>query len=776
MSEQEILTLPLVAMRDVVVYPQMNVNFEIGRAESVAAVRRASEGDGLFVTVLQKDPETEHPEAEELYTVATVLKLSKMSPLPGGHIRVLAEGVSRVELKNVEKRDGMLWASVSKVAETCADDVKAEAYRRAILDGYFKWMEAAKKMIPEEAASQLRAIQNPGQVADFIIAQLPFSPTERQRILETIDVEARLDRVKTMTDMALEITEIETKLDGEARKHMSEDQRKYFLRSKMHSIREELGEEDADEEIDEYREKLEKAGLPQEIFEKAAKEVSRLDAMGPGIAEANVIRTYLDWILDLPWSEETEDNLDLHRAKKMLDEDHFGLEKVKDRILEYLAVKILAPNAKGNILCFVGPPGVGKTSLAKSIARAMGRKFARISLGGITDEAEIRGHRRTYVGAMPGRFISAMAQAKSMNPVILLDEIDKVGADFRGDPASALLEALDPEQNKTFTDNYMDMPFDLSQVFFICTANTTQSIPDPLMDRMEIISLPGYTEEEKLEIARQYLVPREREKNGLSGDVLRFPKGLLQILIRNYTREAGVRELERTIGTLCRKTAKQVVMREEGVPALSTKTVEAYLGPYKFIRSADLHESAVGRVNGLAWTAVGGEVLDVEAVALKGSGKLELTGQLGDVMKESAQAAYTYIRSRAETLGLSDHFYEKEDIHIHLPEGAIPKDGPSAGITMATAMASAFTGRKVRSDYAMTGEINLSGEVLPIGGLKEKSLAAAQLGIENILIPEKNVRDLEEIPKSVRDTVHFIPVKHMDDVLSRVLEDGNGRN
>ncbi len=776
MEEQEILMLPLVAMRDVVVYPQMNVNFEIGRAESVAAVRRASDGDGFFVSVLQKDPETEHPGAEELYTVGTVLKLSKLSPLPGGHIRVLAEGVSRAEIRSVEKREGMLWASVSKVAETCGDGVQAEAYRRAILNQYFKWMESAKKMIPEEAAAQLRAIEDAGQVADFVAAQLPFSPTERQRILEMFDIPKRLDRVKTLTDMAVEITEIETKLDGEARKHMSEEQRKYFLRSKMHSIREELGEDDAEEEIEEYREKLEKAGLPQEIFEKAAKEVSRLDAMGPGIAEANVIRTYLDWILDLPWNEETEDNLDLHRAKKMLDEDHFGLEKVKDRILEYLAVKILAPNAKGNILCFVGPPGVGKTSLAKSIARAMGRQFVRISLGGITDEAEIRGHRRTYVGAMPGRFISAMAQAKSMNPVILLDEIDKVGADFRGDPASALLEALDPEQNKTFTDNYMDMPFDLSQVFFICTANTAQTIPAPLMDRMELISLSGYTEEEKLEIARRYLVPREREKNGLTGDVLRFPKALLQILIRNYTREAGVRELERTIGKLCRKTARQVVMREEGVPALSAKTVEAYLGSYKYIRSADLHKSAVGRVNGLAWTAVGGEVLDVEAVALKGSGKLELTGQLGDVMKESAQAAYTYIRSRAETLGLSDHFYEKEDIHIHLPEGAIPKDGPSAGITMATAMASAFTGRKVRSDYAMTGEINLSGEVLPIGGLKEKSLAAAQLGIENILIPVKNVRDLEEIPKSVRDTVHFIPVKHMDDVLAQVLEDGDGRN
>ncbi len=771
MAEKEILTLPLVVMRDVVIYPQMNVNFEVGRAESVAAIRKASEGDGIFATVLQNDPETEHPTPEDLHSIGTVVKISKLSPMPGGHMRVLAEGLSRVEIRSAKRQDGIFYATVFKVAEICGDRVKAEAYRRAILDQYFKWMEAAKKTLPEGAATQLREIEDPGQVADFIVAQLPFSPERRQSILEMLDVQDRLEQVKQLTDTALEITEIETKLNGDARNYMSEEQRKYFLRSKIHSIREELGEEDADEEIDEYREKLEKAGLPQEIYEKTAKEISRLDSMAPGIAEANVIRTYLDWIFDLPWNEETADNLDLHRAKKMLDEDHFGLEKVKDRILEYLAVKILAPNAKGNILCFVGPPGVGKTSLAKSIARAMGRKFARISLGGITDEAEIRGHRRTYVGAMPGRFISAMSQAKSMNPVILLDEIDKVGADFRGDPASALLEALDPEQNKAFTDNYMDMPFDLSQVFFICTANTTQTIPEPLLDRMEMISLPGYTEEEKLEIARQYLVPREREKNGLSGDVLRFPKGLLQILVRNYTREAGVRELERIIGSLCRKTAKQVVMREEGVPPLSAKTVEAYLGPYKFIRSADLHESAVGRVNGLAWTAVGGEVLDVEAVALKGSGKLELTGQLGDVMKESAQAAYTYIRSRAENLGLSDHFYEKEDIHIHLPEGAIPKDGPSAGITMATAMASAFTGRKVRSDYAMTGEINLSGEVLPIGGLKEKSLAAAQLGIENILIPEKNVRDLEEIPKTVRDTVHFIPVKHMDDVLAQVLED-----
>ena len=771
MSE-EIMVLPLVALRDVVVYPHVTVNLDMGRKESVAAVEKATAGNRYLVTVLQKDEDKEDPTPADLYDVGTVVKVKQVLHLPNNVLRILAEGISRVRCHSVEYRDGMMVATVSDVKETHGDPKTAEAYRQAILNEYFQFLQVSRKNMPEELAEQLRNVREPGQVADFIGAQLPYPPAWRQSVLETADVQKRLEAVKAQTDTSLEIAEMVEKLTTGAKKRMNDEQRKYFLRKRIEEIRDELGESESseDDESDAYREKAVKMPLSAEAREKAEKEISRLASMPFGSAEAAIARTYLDWIFDMPWGTETKDTLDLRSAKKMLDEDHFGLDKVKERILEYLAVKILAPNAKGSILCFVGPPGVGKTSLAKSIARAMGRNFARISLGGVTDEAEIRGHRRTYLGALPGRIITAMAEAKSMNPLILLDEIDKVGSDFRGDPASALLEALDPEQNKTFKDHYLDMEFDLSHVVFLCTANTTQSIPPALLDRMELISLSGYTEEEKLEIAKRYLVPKQRAECGLSAGEIRFPKSLLEILIRHYTREAGVRELERMIGNLCRKTAKHVILMDEE-PALSAKTVETYLGPYKYIRSSELHPSTVGRVNGLAWTQVGGEVLDVEAVALKGHGKLELTGQLGDVMKESAQAAFTYIRSRAGELGLADNFYETSDMHIHLPEGAIPKDGPSAGITMATAMASAFTGRKVRSDYAMTGEINLTGDVLPIGGLKEKSLAAAQLGIENILIPERNVRDLEEIPETVKKSVHFIPVKHMDEVLAKVLED-----
>ena len=487
------------------------------------------------------------------------------------------------------------------------------------------------------------------------------------------------------------------------------------------------------------------------------------------MAETAIIRNYLDWIFDIPWKNESKDNLDLVRAKLLLDEDHYGLEKIKERILEYLAVRILAPEAKGPILCFVGPPGVGKTSLAHSIARSLGRKFARISLGGVHDEAEIRGHRRTYIGAMPGRFIEAMEQAKTVNPLLLLDEIDKVSSDFRGDPASALLEALDPEQNKSFHDNFIDIPYDLSKVFFIATANTLSTIPSALLDRMEVISLSGYTENEKMEIAKKYLVPRQRTQNGLTAKQIRFTDALLRKIIRFYTREAGVRELERTIGTLCRKVGKKIVMKDDTMPSLSAKTLDTYLGPVKFMPMAEEHPAAVGRVNGLAWTQAGGEVLDTEAIAIAGKGRLTLTGRLGDVMKESASTAYTYVKSRAEDLQLKNDFWEKLDLHIHFPEGAVPKDGPSAGVTIVTAIASAVTGRKVRSDTAMTGEINLLGEVLPIGGVKEKVLAADQLGIKQVLLPEKNKKDVEEIPEDVRDRMHIVFVKHADEVLKHAL-------
>lgn len=774
-TKTEQLRLPLVSLRDVVVYPHMTVNLDIGRAESVAAVRKAADNDRYLAMIMQKDPAVETPKAEDLYKIGTVVKIKQMLQLPGGIIRVLAEGISRVEALSVEKEKGSLYATVQDVREDKGDHVETEAYRRVILRSFFQWLSAVKQNLPDELMEQLKGTEDPGETADFIASQLMISAQNRQEVLELSDVTARMKRVKDLVDTEVEIGNLETKLNQDVRSRMEKEQHDYYLRQKIKTIHDQLGDRmTSEEEAGEYRDKLAKVDLPEEIREKVEKEIGRLESMPPMMAESTVIRNYLDWIFDLPWGKETKDNLNLQKAQKMLDEDHYGLEKIKERILEYLAVRILAPEAKGNILCFVGPPGVGKTSLAQSIARAMGRHYARIALGGIHDEAEIRGHRRTYIGAMPGRFIEAMAQAKTMNPLILLDEIDKVGSDFRGDPASALLEALDPEQNKTFTDHYMDMPFDLSEVFFIATANTTSTIPAALMDRMEVITLSGYTEEEKVEIAKRYLVPRQRERNGLTGEDIKFPVPLIRKLIRSYTREAGVRELERTIASLCRKVGKKIVMNDQKMPALTAKTVETYLGPVKFLPLSEVHPSEIGRVNGLAWTSVGGEVLDTEAVVLKGHGKLLLTGQLGDVMKESAEAAYTYIRSRADQLGLPDDFYEKLDIHIHLPEGAIPKDGPSAGITMATAMASAFTRRKVRSDTAMTGEITLNGDVLPIGGLKEKVLAAAQLGITQVLLPEQNKKDLDEVPESVRDKIHFVCVKNMDQVLDHALVKDNG--
>ena len=771
----EPLRLPVVALRDIVVYPHMTVNLDIGRKESIAAVRRAASSDRYLAMVMQKDPQVETPGADDLYTVGTVVKIKQMLQLPGGVLRILAEGISRIRIKELEKKEGALSAVIEDIQETAGSRVEMEAYRRVILKGFFQWLNETKQNLPDELMEQLKAIDDAGQAADFITAQLLVTPSERQKVLELASVTDRLRQVKALVDTEVEIGALEMKLNEDVRRRMEKEQHDYYLRQKIKTIHDQLGDrQTAEEEAAEYREKLEKSAIPSDLREKVEKEIDRLETMPPMMAESAVIRNYLDWIFDMPWGVETKDNLNLQKAQRMLDEDHYGLTKVKERILEYLAVRILAPNAKGTILCFVGPPGVGKTSLARSIARAMGRKFCRIALGGIHDEAEIRGHRRTYIGAMPGRFIEAVSQAKSMNPVMLLDEIDKVGSDFRGDPAAALLEALDPEQNKTFTDNYLDMPFDFSHIFFIATANTTATIPAALLDRMEVISLSGYTEEEKMEIARRYLVPRQRERNGLTGEDIRFPAPLLRKLIRSYTREAGVRELERTVGALCRKVGKKIVMKDEKLPPLTAKTVEDYLGPVKFLPMAEMHPPTVGRVNGLAWTMAGGEVLDTEAVALKGHGKLILTGQLGDVMKESAEAAYTYIRSRAESLGLADDFYEKMDIHIHLPEGAIPKDGPSAGITMATAMASAFTKRKVRSDTAMTGEITLSGDVLPIGGVKEKVLAADQFGITQVLLPAQNKRDLDELPESVRDKLHFVYVKHMDQVLEHALVKDNG--
>lgn len=770
-GDAAVLTLPVVALRDIIVFPHMTVNLDIGRKESIEAVRAAGRSDRYLAMIMQRDGKVEVPQEEDLYSFGTVVKVKQMLQLPGGLIRIQAEGISRVRVHSVERKENCLVSQLEDVSEIePSDALRGEAYRRALLKSFFEWIHNAQQNLSDEQMEQLKASDTPGYTADFISTQMPISPARRQAVLEENDVMERLVLIRRFLDEEIQIGRLEAEINGEVRSRMEKEQRDYYLRQKIKSIHDRLGDEiSQDAEAEEYRQKLGKSGIPDEYKKKLEKEIAHLATMPPMMAETTVARNYLEWIFSLPWKEESKDLLDLKKAAKLLDEDHYGLAKIKERILEYLAVRILAPEAKAPIICFVGPPGVGKTSFARSIARALDKKFARISLGGIHDEAEIRGHRRTYIGSMPGRFIEAIAHAKTKNPLLLLDEIDKVGSDFRGDPASALLEALDPEQNKAFHDNYIDIPFDLSKVFFVATANTVSTIPAALLDRMELIELSGYTEEEKVQIAKKYLIPRQRERNGLKTADLHFTDALLRKIIRSYTREAGVRELERTIGALCRKVGKKIVLADKTISPLSARTLEEYLGPVKFLPLAEEHESQVGRVNGLAWTAAGGEVLDTEAITIKGKGNLILTGQLGDVMKESAETAYTYIRSRAKELGLVENFYETLDTHIHLPEGAVPKDGPSAGITMATAMASAYTGRKVRGDTAMTGEITLTGEVLPIGGVKEKVLAASQFGIRQILLPEKNKRDMEEIPQSVRKKLEFIYVKNVDDVLAHAL-------
>lgn len=770
-GDAAVLTLPVVALRDIIVFPHMTVNLDIGRKESIEAVRAAGRSDRYLAMIMQRDGKVEVPQEEDLYSFGTVVKVKQMLQLPGGLIRIQAEGISRIRVHSVLRKENCLVSQVEDVPEIeLSDALRGEAYRRALLKSFFEWIHNAQQNLSDEQMEQLKASNTPGYTADFISTQMPISPARRQAVLEENDVMERLVLIRRFLDEEIQIGRLEAEINGEVRSRMEKEQRDYYLRQKIKSIHDRLGDEiSQDAEAEEYRQKLGKSGIPDEYKKKLEKEIAHLATMPPMMAETTVARNYLEWIFSLPWKEESKDLLDLKKAAKLLDEDHYGLAKIKERILEYLAVRILAPEAKAPIICFVGPPGVGKTSFARSIARALDKKFARISLGGIHDEAEIRGHRRTYIGSMPGRFIEAIAHAKTKNPLLLLDEIDKVGSDFRGDPASALLEALDPEQNKAFHDNYIDIPFDLSKVFFVATANTVSTIPAALLDRMELIELSGYTEEEKVQIAKKYLIPRQRERNGLKTADLHFTDALLRKIIRSYTREAGVRELERTIAALCRKVGKKIVLADKTIPPLSARTLEEYLGPVKFLPLAEEHESQVGRVNGLAWTAAGGEVLDTEAITIKGKGNLILTGQLGDVMKESAETAYTYIRSRAKELGLVENFYETLDTHIHLPEGAVPKDGPSAGITMATAMASAYTGRKVRGDTAMTGEITLTGEVLPIGGVKEKVLAASQFGIRQILLPEKNKRDMEEIPQSVRKKLEFIYVKNVDDVLAHAL-------
>lgn len=767
--------MPLLALRGIIVFPGMTVNLDVGRDKSINAVNAAMQLDKKILLVTQRDAETADPKREELYNYGVVAEIKQLLKLPSGAIRILIQGLERAELTSLIDapfKDTYLEGFAMPVASIEPEEnSETEAMRRVLLQSFEKWLVTGKK-VTTEVMLNFKNITTAGEIADIIAGYLTISIDEKEELLELADVKERMHKLHTFLCKELEIAELEKNITQEVRKQIEKNQREYYLREQIKVINKELGEGDERQaEVDEYKKQMEGRDLPPEVADKINKELDRLYKMPPMMAESGVIRNYVETLLALPWGIYGKDNFDLKHAEKVLNKDHYGLEKVKERILEYLAVRALTKSGKGPILCLVGPPGVGKTSLAQSVARAIDRKFTRMSLGGVHDEAEIRGHRRTYIGAMPGRIIHGMQTCGVMNPVFLLDEVDKMSSDFRGDPASALLEVLDPEQNNTFSDHYVEIPFDLSQVFWIVTANTVETIPPALLDRMEVVQLSSYTEDEKVKIAELHLLPKERQNNGLTAKTLSITEDALRMIIRGYTREAGVRNLERKIAAVCRKTALRIVNGEAKSAKVTAKNLHKYLGKVIYLEDDVSLEAAAGICTGLAWTRVGGELLKVEVVACKGKGHLALTGQLGDVMKESAQAGYTYIRSRADELGLDKDFYETTDIHIHLPEGAIPKDGPSAGITMATAMISALTGRKVKKNLAMTGEITLSGRVLPVGGIKEKFLAAHRYGVKTIIMPAKNEQDLEELPANVRSKMHFIPVKHMDEVLKIALED-----
>lgn len=767
--------MPLLALRGIIVFPGMTVNLDVGRDKSINAVNAAMQLDKKILLVTQRDAETADPKREELYNYGVVAEIKQLLKLPSGAIRILIQGLERAELTSLIDapfKDTYLEGFAMPVASIEPEEnSETEAMRRVLLQSFEKWLVTGKK-VTTEVMLNFKNITTAGEIADIIAGYLTISIDEKEELLELADVKERMHKLHTFLCKELEIAELEKNITQEVRKQIEKNQREYYLREQIKVINKELGEGDERQaEVDEYKKQMEGRDLPSEVADKINKELDRLYKMPPMMAESGVIRNYVETLLALPWGIYGKDNFDLKHAEKVLNKDHYGLEKVKERILEYLAVRALTKSGKGPILCLVGPPGVGKTSLAQSVARAIDRKFTRMSLGGVHDEAEIRGHRRTYIGAMPGRIIHGMQTCGVMNPVFLLDEVDKMSSDFRGDPASALLEVLDPEQNNTFSDHYVEIPFDLSQVFWIVTANTVETIPPALLDRMEVVQLSSYTEDEKVKIAELHLLPKERQNNGLTAKTLSITEDALRMIIRSYTREAGVRNLERKIAAVCRKTALRIVNGEAKSAKVTAKNLHKYLGKVIYLEDDVSLEAAAGICTGLAWTRVGGELLKVEVVACKGKGHLALTGQLGDVMKESAQAGYTYIRSRADELGLAKDFYETTDIHIHLPEGAIPKDGPSAGITMATAMISALTGRKVKKNLAMTGEITLSGRVLPVGGIKEKFLAAHRYGVKTIIMPAKNEQDLEELPANVRAKMHFIPVKHMDEVLKIALED-----
>jgi ATP-dependent Lon protease len=760
--------LPLLPVRDIVIFPYMTLPLFVGREASIAAVDEALGRDRYIFLATQKDPSLEEPKPEDLYRTGTVAMIMRMLKLPDGRLKILIQGVVKGRIVGFIEGKPTVRVQIERVVEgpTREGSLEVEALKRAAPEKIL-----SLKNMPVEILMVTENINNPGILADLVASNLRLKLEEAQGVLEEADPVARLKMVNNLLSRELQLAEMQAKIQNQAKEEMSKSQREYFLREQMKAIKQELGDIDGkSEEMEELREKIKKAGMTEEVEKEAEKQLRRLEGMHPDSAESSVVRTYLDWMVELPWKKETKDNIHIAKAKKILDEDHHDLDKVKERILEYLAVRKLKEKTKGPILCFVGPPGVGKTSLGKSIARAMGRKFIRISLGGIRDEAEIRGHRRTYVGALPGRIIQGMKQAGTRNPIFMLDEIDKVGADFRGDPSAALLEVLDPEQNFSFSDNYLNVPFDLSKVMFITTANIIDPIPPALKDRMEVIQISGYTDIDKLAIAKQFLFPRQRDENGITEKQIKATdKGILAI-IHQYTREAGLRNLEREISTICRKVARRIAEGEAGPFTVTHRNLSKFLGVPKYLPETEGEKDEIGVATGLAWTPTGGDILFVEVSLVKGNGTVTITGSLGDVMKESARAAITYTRSRAALLGLSKSFHSQYDIHIHVPAGAIPKDGPSAGITIATALISSLTGIPVRRDVAMTGEITLRGRVLPIGGLKEKALAALRAGIDDVIVPEQNRKDLEDIPPREAKRFNFILVGNMDDVVSKALK------
>lgn len=767
--------IPVLCLRGMVVFPNMVVPLLVGREKSIAALEDAMLEDRQILLVAQKSEEIEEPTSEDVFNVGTVAEIKQLVKLPDGTLKIIVEGLERAQILEFTQEEPYYRVSYETILDKEPQGTEVDALMRAVLTKFEDYIKVSRR-IPPEVLTTLINVEEAGKLADLIASHMTLKLKNQQSLLEALDSQERLERLYDILEEEVEILEVEKKIHGRVRKQVEKTQKEYYLKEQLRAIKEELGAKDEGAEVDEYREKLEQADLPEEVLEKAMKEVDRLEYVPANAAESGVIRTYLDTILELPWNNATDDELDLNHSEEILDEDHYGLKDMKERVLEYLAVRKLSDKLKSPILCLVGAPGVGKTSLGRSIARAVNREFVRLSLGGVRDEAEIRGHRRTYIGARPGRIINAMREAGTKNPVFLLDEIDKMSSDFRGDPAAALLEVLDPEQNNTFTDHYLEVPFDLTQVMFITTANVSHTIPGPLLDRMEVLEIPGYTDDEKIQIALRHLLPKQMEEHGLTEENITISESALKLIVHQYTREAGVRNLEREIATICRKVAKEVVSGKETLSRISVQNLKKYLGIPKFRYGRSQREDRIGVVTGMAYTSVGGDILDIEVALVEGKGDLTLTGQLGDVMKESAQTALSYVRSRREELGLPEDFHKKYDLHIHVPEGAVPKDGPSAGITITTAIISALSNRPARGDIAMTGEVTLRGRVLAVGGIKTKVLAAHRAGIKTIILPHENERHIEEIPAHVKKDLEFFLAEDMDQVLDIALRGGDNEN